>query len=91
MFDLDNLLRAWSERPVRADLTGVEAQVWAGVTAPDRTSTAGMLGFRAALIASMMAMGVIAGGVASATAEPELSPFALHSAYTPSTLLEGGK
>jgi hypothetical protein len=50
-----------------------------------------MLGFRAALVSSVMAVGVVAGGVATVTAEPEASPFAVHSTYTPSTLLEGGK
>jgi len=38
-----------------------------------------------------MIVGIVAGGAASATAEPEVSPFATHSAYAPSTLLEGGE
>lgn len=91
MTDLDRLLRAWSERPAQAELGQVEPQVWARIDTPDRTSASGMLGFRAALIASMMVVGVVAGGVATATAEPEASPFAVHSTYTPSTLLEGGR
>lgn len=91
MSDLDKLLRTWSERPVHTDLSQLEPQVWARIDAPNRSSASGMLGFRAILVASMMMVGVVAGGVASATSEPEASPFAVHSTYTPSTLLEGGK
>lgn len=91
MNDLDKLLHAWSERSLDVDLGQVEPKVWARIDTPDRLSLAGMLGFRAALVASVMALGVVAGGVATATAEPEASPFAVHAPYTPSTLLEGGK
>lgn len=91
MSDLDRLLNAWSARTGQADLSQLEPQVWARLDAKERTAVSGVLGFRMALVASVMAIGVIAGGAASATAEPEVSPFATHSAYAPSTLLEGGK
>lgn len=91
MSDLDRLLATWSARPAPADLSQLEPQVWARLGTSDRSSARGVLGFRVALVASVMALGVIAGGAASATAEPEVSPFATHSAYAPSTLLEGGK
>lgn len=91
MSDLDRLLAAWSARTARADLSQLEPQVSTRLGASDRSSTRSVLGFRAALVASVMAIGVIAGGAASATAEPDVSPFAMHSAYAPSTLLEGGK
>lgn len=91
MSDLDRMLTTWSGRAVGADLSQVEPQVWARLSAKERTSVVGALGFRAALIVSVLTIGVIAGGAASATAEPEVSPFATHSAYAPSTLLEGGK
>ncbi|HRE44544.1 MAG TPA: hypothetical protein PKY87_11320 [Terricaulis sp.] len=91
MSDLDRLLATWSARTAQADLSQLEPQVWARFSANDRNSTRSVLGFRVALVASVMAIGVIAGGAASATAEPEASPFAMHSAYAPSTLLEGGK
>lgn len=91
MSNLDRMLAAWPARTIRADLSQLEPQVWARLSAAERGSAAGALGFRAALIASVMTLGVIAGGAASATAEPEISPFATHSAYAPSTLLEGGK
>jgi hypothetical protein len=91
MSDLDRMLAAWSAGESRADLGQLEPQVWARLGATERAVVADALGFRAALIASVMAVGVIAGGAASATAEPEVSPFATHSAYAPSTLLESGK
>lgn len=91
MSDLDSLLATWSARSAQADLSQLEPQVWARLGASNRSSNRGVLGFRIALAASVMAIGVIAGGAASATAEPEVSPFAMHSAYAPSTLLEGGK
>lgn len=91
MSDLDRLLAAWSARAAPADLSQLEPQVWARLGARERTTASGVLGFRLALVASVMAIGVVAGGAASATAEPEVSPFATHSTYAPSTLLEGGR
>ena len=91
MSDLDRMLTTWSARTIRADLSQLEPQVWARISAAEPASLAGALGFRAALVASVLAIGAVAGGAASATAEPEISPFATHSAYAPSTLLEGGK
>lgn len=91
MSDLDRLLATWSARTAQADLSQLEPRVWARLNANDRNSARSVLGFRVALVASVMAIGVIAGGAASATVEPEVSPFATHSAYAPSTLLEGGK
>lgn len=91
MSDLDKLLAAWAARTPQADLSQLEPQVWARLSAGDRSSARSVLGFRVVLVASVMAIGVIAGGAASATAEPEISPFAMHSAYAPSTLLEGGR
>ena len=91
MSDLDRLLTVWSAHTVQADLSQIEPRVWARLSATERTPASGVLGFRVALVASVLAIGVIAGGAASATAEPDVSPFAMHSAYAPSTLLEGGK
>jgi len=91
MSDLDRLLAAWSARAAPTDLNQLEPQVWARLSERARSADSGVLGFRAALVASVMAIGIVAGGAARATAEPEVSPFATHSAYAPSTLLEGGK
>jgi hypothetical protein len=91
MSNLDRMLAAWSARTVQADLSQMEPRVWARLSVKEPTLASGVLGFRLALVASVMAIGVIAGGAATATAEPEVSPFAMHSAFAPSTLLEGGK
>jgi len=91
MSDLDKMLAAWSGRVVRADLSQIEPQIWARLSTNQRTSATRVLGFRVALIASVMTIGIITGGAASATLEPEVSPFATHPVYAPSTLLEGGK
>jgi len=91
MSDLDRMLAAWSARTTTSDLSQLEPQVSARLSTAARAVVAGALGFRIALIASVMAIGVIAGGAASASAKPEVSPFATHSAYAPSTLLGGGR
>jgi len=91
MSDLDKLLRTWPGRPVDGELSQLEPRVWARIAGQNSAPASGLIGFRAALVASMMAMGIVAGGVASATAEPETSPFAVRAAYAPSTLLEGAK
>jgi hypothetical protein len=91
MSDLDRMLAAWSARTAPADLSQIEPNVWARLNARERPSVSGALGFRAALVACVMIIGVIAGGTVSATAESEASPFATHSAYAPSTLLDGRK
>lgn len=91
MSDLDRMLAAWSAHTMQADLSQVEPHVWARLRAQERPSASGILGFRAALIASVMIIGAIAGGAATTTAEPAIAPFATHAAYAPSTLLEGGQ
>jgi len=89
--DLEARLVAWRDRTVPGDLSQLEPRVWARIDAQRSTPAAGILGFRAALVAAIMATGIVAGSAASGAAEPDPSPFALHSAYAPSTLLEGAK
>lgn len=72
---------------MRADLSQLEPRVWAAIAATGAPDVAGLLGVRAALVAAMMIAGVAAGAATSA-APAEASPFALHSPYAPSTLLE---
>ncbi len=86
--DLDNALAAWRERRPQADLSQLEPRVWAAIAVARTPDVAGLLGVRAALVAAMMLAG-IAAGAASSAAPAEASPFALHSPYAPSTLLEG--
>lgn len=89
MFDLDRLLTAWAKGAVHADLSLMEPQIWARINADQRAPVSEILGFRAALIASVLTLGIVAGGAASVMAKPETSPFAVRAAYAPSTLLEG--
>jgi hypothetical protein len=87
--NLDDLLAAWRQRHTQADLSQLEPRVWAAIAATRAPDVAGLLGVRAALVAAMMITGVAAGAGAAASAAPaEASPFALHSPYAPSTLLE---
>jgi hypothetical protein len=89
--DLETRLAAWRQRTVSGELSQLEPLVWARIDARRPTPAAAILGFRAALVAAMMATGIVAGSAATGAAAPDPSPFAMHSAYAPSTLLEGGK
>jgi hypothetical protein len=86
--DLDDALAAWRERRPQADLSQLEPRVWAAIAATRTPDAAGLLSVRAAFVAAMMLAGIAAGATSSA-APAEASPFALHSPYAPSTLLEG--
>jgi hypothetical protein len=86
--DLDDALAAWRERRPLTDLSQLEPRVWAAIAAVRTPDLAGLLSVRAAFVAAMMLAG-IAAGAASSAAPAEASPFALHSPYAPSTLLEG--
>ena len=88
--DLDDVLSAWRERRAPADLSQLEPRVWAAIAATRAPDVAGLLSVRAAFVAAMMIAGVAA-GAASSAAPAEASPFALHSPYAPSTLLEGAR
>lgn len=88
--NLDDALSTWRERPAPADLSQLEPRVWAAIAAAGAPNAAGLLSVRAAFVAAMMIAGVAAGAASSAAqAEAEASPFAVHSPYAPSTLLEG--
>jgi len=88
--DLDDALSAWRERRPQADLSQLEPRVWAAIAATRAPDVAGLLSVRAAFVAAMMIAG-IAAGAASSAAPAEASPFAVHSPYAPSTLLEGAR
>lgn len=88
--NLDDALSAWRERLPQADLSQLEPRVWAMIAATRAPDVAGLLSVRAAFVAMMMIAGVAA-GAASSAAPAEASPFAVHSPYAPSTLLEGAR
>lgn len=86
--DLDEAIAAWRKPRHEAELSQLEPRVWAAIAAARAPDMAGLLSVRAAFVAAMMLAGVAA-GAASSAAPAEASPFALHSPYAPSTLLEG--
>lgn len=88
--DLDTSLARLRDAPIERRLDQLEPGVWARIDALRREAPqGGVWGWRAALAAVMLSFGALAGGVA--VAQPESSPFAIHSALAPSTLLEDGR
>ena len=88
---LEQLLSRLAAAPTDRRLDQVEPAVWAQIDGARRQTPRGAVwGWRAALAAVMLTTGAFASGVAAAQSE-ESSPFAIHSALAPSTLLEGGQ
>jgi len=86
--DLDEMLVVWRRRASQEDLSQLEPRVWAAIAASRAPEVAGLLSIRAAFVAAIMIVGVAAGAASNAS-PAEASPFSVHSAYAPSTLLEG--
>ncbi|MBN8607621.1 MAG: hypothetical protein J0L81_11945 [Caulobacterales bacterium] len=86
--DLERLFLALRERPVDRKLDQLEPRVWGRIEAA-RTIVWPTRSWRwqAGLAAVMLAFGAFAGGAAAARPESDFSPFAVHAAYAPSTLL----
>lgn len=83
---LDPLLSTLRARVVDAGLDQLEPLVWTRIKELQRVQAESWR-WRAGLAAAMLAVGVFAGGAAAAKSGG-VSPFALHPAYAPSTLLE---
>ncbi|MBY0563680.1 MAG: hypothetical protein K2P58_05770 [Hyphomonadaceae bacterium] len=86
--NLERLLSALRERPLDRGLDQLEPRVW------ERIEAAGIVvgpsrawRWQAGLAAAMLTFGAFAGGAATARTESDFSPFAVHAAYAPSTLL----
>lgn len=89
--DLDQLLARLRDAPPDRSLDGIERHVWARLEADHLEGTrGGVWGWRAALAATMLCVGVFASGM-DATKHRENSPFAIHSTFAPATLLEGSR
>jgi hypothetical protein len=87
---LDTLLNALRARKPDVRLDQLEPLVWGRIAAARAPSDVGAaLGWRTGVAAMMLTIGVLVGGTAAASAAQDISPFAVHSAYAPSTLLEG--
>ncbi len=92
MPDLDTLLATLAKRPLDPRLENLEPRVWSRIAALSRQpSPASAWAWRTALAALMVSAGVLAAGASAANASPESSPFAIYSAYAPSTLLGSGQ
>jgi hypothetical protein len=89
---LDQLLSALNAAPTDRPLDQLEPAVWARIDEARRETprVGGAWAWRAALAALMLTTGALASGVAAAQSE-DSSPFAIHAALAPSTLLEGGR
>lgn len=88
---LDQLLSQLGAAPTDRRLDQLEPAIWARIDGSRRqTPRSAVWGWRAALAAVMLTTGAFASGVAAAQSE-ESSPFAIHSALAPSTLLEGSR
>lgn len=88
---LSPLLTALRSKPLDTQLDQMEPHVWKRIGRDQSQSQSGVWSWRAGVAAAMLAFGVFAGGAAAAKAAVDPSPFALHSAYAPSTLLESGE
>lgn len=88
---LAHLLAALRSQPLDAQLDQLELRVWERIGRDQSPSQGGVWAWRAGVAAAMLTFGVFAGGAAAAKAGVDPSPFALHSAYAPSTLLGPGE
>lgn len=87
---LNALLARLRAAPPDRRLDQMEPAVWARIEgARAAAPIAGAWGWRAALAALMLSMGAYVSAAATAPA-PDSSPFSVHAALAPSTLLEGG-
>lgn len=91
MSNLEIKLSQWARRQADFPLSQLEPAVWARIDARRREQGPSVFAFRAAIAAVMLGLGVAAGGAVGSADEPDTSPFALHAAYAPSTLLDGGR
>lgn len=87
--ELDRMFAALRDRPLDRSLDQLEPRVWGRIdvaaikAAPPQTAWR----WQAGLAAVMLTLGAFAGGAAVAGSESGSSPFAVHPAYAPSTLL----
>ena len=84
--NLDTMLEALRTRTDGVRLEQLEAEVWRRIEAM-REPGRGVWAWRTAMAAVVLSVGMVAGGGAVASARADLSPFAVHTALAPSTLL----
>lgn len=90
--DLDELAAQLQKRPSDRSLDGLEGRVWSDIVARQReASPAAIWGWRSAVAALLLAIGVIAEGATAAQASSEHALFSSRTALAPSTLLGEGR
>ncbi len=100
MTDIDRVLKQIAEEPAKADLTTVEAEVWARIEKERSYAETGLTGFAgpvriltspAAAILSALLIGAMIGATSLQSAGPAspMSAFSASTPYAPSTLLGG--
>lgn len=89
--DFEDLLAKLRDRQPSRSLVGLEARVWASISARQRDVPATTIwGWRSAAAALLLAVGIMAQGARAAQASPELDLFTSRTALAPSTLLGEG-
>ncbi|XBQ17382.1 MAG: hypothetical protein ABL308_05750 [Oceanicaulis sp.] len=100
MPDIDRVLKQIAEEPAEADLTTVEAEVWARIDKARSSAETGLTGLAgpvrivtspAAAILSALLIGAAIGATSLQGAGPAgpMSAFSASAPYAPSTLLGG--
>lgn len=100
MMDIDRVLKKIAEEPTEADLTTMEAKVWAHIDKDRRHGEAGLTGLGgpvqvltspAAAVLSALLIGAVIGATTLQSAGPAdpMSAFSASAPYAPSTLLGG--
>lgn len=88
---IDQLLDKLRDQPIDGALGQLEPLVWTRIERlRPPPSRGGVWGWRAALAASMLALGALTSAAATPRAQ-EMSPFAVHAELAPSTLLEAAR
>lgn len=86
---IDEALAALASDPPDRNLATLEARVWNTVCR--KHASLPPAAFRWAAVSAALGFGVLAGGVSAAAdrSAPELAAFDVHSAFAPSSLLDG--
>lgn len=91
--DLDELTARLQATPPERSLAGLEACVWSAIALRQRAILPVTIwGWRSAVAALLLTIGVVAGAATAAqAASPELALFSSRAALAPSTLLGEGR
>lgn len=86
--ELENLIARLRDRAPTGTTTGLEVRVWAKIALDQREASPIVIwGWRSAAAGVALSLGLLAEGISTAHASPELSLFSSRAALAPSTLL----